>query len=64
MLNEKGSIRMCSDNIAVSKSKIHSYIHTYIKRYYDEEYKQIVRILKYNKRYRTKPRRLWRGAPW
>lgn len=64
MINEKCSIRMCANELALSKTLVHHYIHTYIKTFYLEEYEQIVTILRWNKKYRCKPRRLWRGAPW
>lgn len=63
-LNEKATIRMVEKELCIPRSTIHRYIHTYIKRYYDEEYCQIVRLLRYNKQYRTKPRKYWRGCPW
>lgn len=62
-LNEKGSIRMCAKNLCLSKSLVHVYIHSYIKTYYFEEYQQIMRILKYNSHYRTKPHKYWFGRP-
>lgn len=64
MLDEKCSIRMCAYELGLSKSLVHSYIHSYVRKYYLEEYEQILTILKWNKKYRCKPRRLWRGTPW
>lgn len=64
MLNEKGSLRQCADNIGLSTSNIHRKIHSYIKHFYDEEYCQIVHILKFNSENRRKPRKYWRGRPW
>lgn len=58
-LNEKGTIRMCSREIGWSKSTIYNYIHSYIREYYSEEYAQIVKILNYNRRNRSKPRKYW-----
>lgn len=55
---------MCAKNVCMSKSSVHKYIHTYIKKYYDEEYQQILQILKYNSRYRKKPHRFWSGRPF
>lgn len=36
MLNEKGSLRQCADNIGLSTSNIHRKIHSYIKHFYNE----------------------------
>jgi uncharacterized membrane protein len=60
-LNEKGSIRQCEKETLIPKSTIHRIIHTYIKFNYDEEYKQIVIILRYNKSNRCKSRKYWTG---
>lgn len=64
MLNEKCSIRMCANELGYSKSLVHSYIHSYIRVFYDEAYDQIVKLLKWNKTYRSRPRKYWRGLPW
>ncbi len=63
-LDEKGSIRLCSEALCIPKSTIHTYIHTYIRSYFNEEYVQIMNILKYNKKYRTTPHKYWKGRPW
>lgn len=63
-LNEQGSIRMCANNLGLSKSLVHRYLHTYITQYFDEEYCQIIRILEWNKRHRTMPHKYWKGRPW
>lgn len=59
IIDNKCSIRQAAENLGISKSSVHYRIHTYVKRYYNEEYQQIVRILRYNKMYRSKPRRSW-----
>lgn len=59
IIDEKCSIRQAEKELCISRSTIHQYIHTYIKRYYDEEYMQIIRILKYNKNNRFKQRKYW-----
>lgn len=64
MLNYKCSIRQCAEELCISKSTVHNYIHSYIKCYYDEEYCQIKRILQFNRQYRRKPRKYWKGGPW
>lgn len=58
-LDNKCSIRQCAENVCIPKSTIHTYIHTYIKRYYDDEYMQIIRILQYNRKYRSRCRSSW-----
>lgn len=58
-LDYKGSIRQCSEELCISKSRVHTYIHTYIIYYYNEEYCQIQKLLNYNKKNRTRPRRFW-----
>ena len=63
MLNYKCSIRQCAEELCISKSTVHNYIHSYIKCYYDEEYCQIKRILQFNKQYRMRPRKYWKGRP-
>lgn len=64
MLNYKCSIRQASQELCIPKSRIHWLIHTYIEEYYNEEYHQIVKLLRFNKKYRSKPRKSWRGSPW
>ena len=59
MLYHKGSIRQCSRELMIPRSTILYYIHEYISYNWDDEYLQIKRILRYNKRYRFKPRKLW-----
>lgn len=59
-LDHRGSIRMCSEELQIPKSTIHYYIHSYIRTYYDEEYVQIINILKYNSIYRRLPRKFWK----
>ena len=64
MLNEKGSLRQCSEETGIPRSTVHMRIHTYIKRYYNEDYTQIVKILKFNSKYRRRPRHSWKGRPY
>lgn len=62
MIEYRPSLRMASDDLMMSKSKIHNYIHTYIRTDYNDEYVQIVNILKYNSKFRRRPRMYWRDA--
>lgn len=62
-MNEKGSIRQCSENLRISKSTIHRYIHTYIQYNWYDVYVEIKHILKFNKEYRSQPRSSWRFKP-
>lgn len=64
LLDYQMSIRQVAKETGMSKSKIHQYIHTYIREYYDEDYVQIKRLLKYNKKYRAMPRKYWKGRCW
>lgn len=64
MLDYKGSIRQCSKETCISSTTIHRYVHTYIKTYYYEEYRQILKILKFNSQNRRKARKYWKGKPW
>lgn len=59
LLENRTSIRECSENLEIPKSTVHHYIHTYIRYNYPEEYQEITNLLKFNSRYRTKPRRFW-----
>lgn len=59
IIDNRCSIRQASQNLMIPKSTVHSYIHSYIKSYYYIEYNQIMNILKYNKKYRGKPRKYW-----
>ena len=63
-LDYKGSIRQCAAETRLSKSYIDNLIHTYIRAYFDEEYQCILRILRYNRYERSKPRKYWKGAPY
>lgn len=60
IIDEKCSIRQVAEELCIPKSTVHTYIHTYIKHYYDEEYQQIIRILRYNKQNRCMPRKYWK----
>lgn len=64
MLDYKGSIRQCSEETCIPPSTVHRYIHTYIKTYYYDEYRQILRILKFNSQNRKKQRKYWKGKPY
>lgn len=64
MLDYKGSIRQCAKETGIPKSTVSRVIHIYIKEYYYEDYRQIVRVLDFNSKYRRKPRRYWKGNPW
>lgn len=64
MLSNKCSIRQAAEELCISRSTLHRFIHTYIRDYYDEEYRQILRLLDYNRKERFKPRKYWRGLPW
>lgn len=65
MIDNLCSIRQCSENIGISKSSVHGLIHTYIKIFYLEEYNQLMKLLKFNQKNRTKPRKNWSNQkPW
>nr|DAZ19331.1 MAG TPA: winged helix-turn-helix protein [Caudoviricetes sp.] len=57
----RGSLRMAEAKLGISRSTIHRYIHTYIKQDYNDSYGEITSLMKYNKRYRCKPRRYWQS---
>ena len=64
LLDNKATLRMCEEELCIPKSTVHRYIHTYIKQYYDEEFCQIVKLLKFNGDHRRMARRYWKGRPW
>ena len=63
-IDNQMTIRQVAAETRLSKSLVHNYVHSYIKTYYDEEYCQIKRLLAYNRRYRSKSRKYWRGRCW
>lgn len=60
MIDEKCSIRSVEKELCIPKSTVHDYIHSYIKWYDDESYCQLIRILKYNKKYKVGRPSKWR----
>lgn len=62
-MDEKGSIRQCSENLMIPKSTIHRYIHTYIKYNWYDLYIEIKHILKFNSEYRSCTRNCWKSKP-
>lgn len=52
---------MAEAELGIARSTIHRYIHTYIKQDYNDSYGEITSLMKYNKRYRCKPRRYWQS---
>lgn len=60
MIEYKPSLRIAEENLGMSKSNIHKYIHTYIKTDYNDDYVQIVNILRYNAKFRRRSRKYWR----
>lgn len=62
-MDEKGSIRQCSENLMIPKSTIHRYIHTYIKYNWYDLYIEIKHILKFNSEYRSCARNCWKSKP-
>lgn len=59
MLNTGCTIRECEQATGIPKSTVHALIHSYIERFYGSEYTSIVKILEYNKTYRSKPKSAW-----
>lgn len=59
MLNTGCTIRECEQATGIPKSTVHALIHSYIERYYSSEYTAIVKILEYNRTYRSKPKSAW-----
>lgn len=47
-LDQRMTIRLCAENMCMSKSNVHKYIHTQIKDRYPTEYDQIRRKLQWN----------------
>lgn len=64
MLSNKCSIRKASQELGIARSTLHNWIHTYIRDFYYEEYRQLLRLFKYNKKERFRPRKYWKGTPW
>lgn len=61
--SQKLTIRLCAQELMLSKSLVHYYVHTYIKEYYNDKYYKIKYVLDWNKKYRNKPRNCWKGSP-
>lgn len=55
------TIRMCSENVLLSKSTVHKRIHDKIAKWYPEDYHHIVNVLRYNKTYLARPRSSWKS---
>lgn len=59
MLHTGCTIRECEQATGIPKSTIYVRIHSYIENYFSSEYAAIVKILRYNKTYRSKPKSAW-----
>lgn len=59
-LNQRMTIRLCAENLCMSKSCVHYYIHHKIKDRYPEEYQIIRNKLKWNQKHLCVNRKYWR----
>ena len=59
-LDQRMTIRLCAENMLLSKSTVHNYIHTKIKDRYPVEYDQIRRKLQYNSKNLCINRKYWK----
>lgn len=62
MIDNHPSLRQASEDLCIPKSTLHRWIHTYVKTYYPEEYSEIRHYFYLYKKYRFKPRKLWRPS--
>lgn len=63
MIDNKCTLRICSENLCIPVTTIHRYIYKYISNWYPNDYREIVKLLRWNKKYRNGPRRYWRYKP-
>lgn len=59
-LDQRMTIRLCSENMMLSKSTVHKYIHNEIKYRYPDEYLQIKNKLKWNSKHLCVNRKYWK----
>lgn len=59
-LDQQMTIRLCAENMCMSKSNVHKYIHTQIKDRYPTEYDQIRRKLQWNSKNLCINRKYWK----
>lgn len=59
-LNQRMTIRLCAENLCISKSCAHYYIHHKIKDRYPDEYQIIRNKLKWNQKHLCMNRKYWR----
>lgn len=59
-LDQRMTIRLCAENMLLSKSTIHNYIHTKIKDMYPIEYEEIKNKLHWNSKHLCINRKYWR----
>lgn len=59
-LDQRMTIRLCAENMLLSKSTIHKYIHTKIKDRYPVEYQEIKHKLHRNSKHLCINRKYWK----
>ena len=59
-LDQRMTIRLCAENLCMSKSNVHFYIHHKIKDRYPDEYQVIRNKLKWNQKHLCVNRKYWR----
>ena len=59
-LDQRMTIRLCAENMLLSKSTIHNYIHTKIKYRYPIEYQEIKHKLQWNSKHLCINRKYWK----
>ena len=59
-LDQRMTIRLCAENMMLSKSTVHKYIHTKIKDRYPDEYDKIRNKLRWNSKHLCVNRKYWK----
>lgn len=59
-LDQRMTIRLCAENLCVSKSTVHTDIHHRIKYMYPAEYREICKKLAWNSKYLCVNRKYWK----
>ena len=59
-LNQRMTIRLCAENLCMSKSNVHYYIHHKIRDRCPDEYQSIRNKLKWNQKHLCVNRKYWR----
>lgn len=59
-LDQRMTIRLCAENLCVSKSTVHKDIHGRIKYTYPDEYREICKKLQWNRKHLCVNRKYWR----